>query len=300
MKTHTKPSHFNKELEYFKSQQYTLAISHATKHLKLHPNHKESLKLCAYIEFQQNHFPEALDYLSKIILSNQADAEIYNLIGCVFLEASDYTQSIQYLYKSIEEDRKSIDAYTNLALALQKNNQTQDAISVCEEAIKIAPTSINILKQYSKSLFSAGDYQDSCNAYLSWLKLESNSISANTGLAKCYLALNQKTHVIELLDKLKNTDTRSPLIRLDVTNELLKQGETEYAIDSYLNLVDDLAAKENIYNNIASAYDQQGDPKKAIIYFKKAIKENEKYTPAYSNIGRVYTDLQQFEEAKNR
>ncbi|MDH5259089.1 MAG: tetratricopeptide repeat protein, partial [Gammaproteobacteria bacterium] len=275
------------------------ATKHVKEHLKLNPHHISSLKLIAYIEFQTKNFADSLEHLSTIISINKADAETYNLMGCIYLETGAYTQCSPFFLKSIECDATYIDAYTNLAFTYQKLNQSTHAIEVCKAALQIDPGSINALRQLATISLSTGDFQNSLNSYLDWKSIEPDSSQMNMGLARCYLGLKEVNKVVDLLNELKACPDKSPFIRLDMSNLLLEHGQTKAAITSYLSLIEDVKERETVYNNIASAYDRQNDSEKAIEYFLKAIEINSNYTPAYSNIGRIYTDIKQFENAEN-
>ncbi len=294
-----KKNTFDDAMHYFNSNQYAISLMHAKTHLKEKPYHKDTLKLIAYIHFKEKNYTLALKPLSDIIATNQADAEIYNLIGAVFLEAGDYKQSILYLEKSIDDDKNFLNAYTNLAFALNKSQHFKEASIFCENAIKVFPNAETLLAQYADATFFSMDYAKSTQVHEQWLSITPDSIKANIGLAKCNLSLKRTHQVLVQLEGLKKlTNDLSPVI-LDISNELLKCGETKLAISSYLGLLKKFTKKEILYNNIASAYDEQGDPKKAVAYFLKAIKENKQYISAHSNLGRVYTDLQNFKKAEH-
>lgn len=291
-------NYYELAVEYFNKQNITLAKEYALKQIKSKPDDIHTLKLLGFIEYQSEQFQSSLNYLEKITQLDENIAEINNLIGCIFLKSGDYPQSINFFTKSIENDSNYIDAYTNLAHALKATNHLEQAIQACNIALSIEPSSINALTQCSALSVSTGDFENAKIMYQSLISLDPLSISANAGLAKCYLAFDESENVVSLLETLKNSHDRSPLIRLDVTNELLQCGESDKAITSYFEILDDVKDKAAIYNNLASAYDQLENHEKAIEFFLKAISENDQYVAAYSNIGRVCTDVFCFEDAE--
>ncbi len=285
-------------VDYYNSGNFELAKSHALSQLELSPGDINSLKLLAFMEYQSGDYTQALAFLDQITQQTPNIAEINNLIGCIYLNARDYAKSIEYLSKAIKNDVRYIDAYLNLAKALQMLHHTQESIMVLKNALNIFPNNLNILAAYAPLCFNSGDLNSAIQTYQQWVNLEPTNIVANAGLARAYLAIDAEDKVIDLLDKLKAQPDRCPKARLDVVNELLHYGKVISAINAYCELINDFEQKEIIYNNLATAYDHMGDSDKAIEYFLKAITQNDQYAAAHLNIGRVYTDIVQLDLAE--
>jgi len=298
MNTKTKQNYYEQAVSYFNAGQLELAKKNALKQLTKQANDINALKLLAFIEYQSGNFPDALKQLEKINRLDDSIAEINNLTGCVYLQTGEIGRSVEFLSRAIECDSHYLDAYTNLSQALQNLNHPQEALQILQAALSIAPDSPTVLAQLAQLSFALGDYNTSTHTYENWLALEPANLAANAGLARSLLAEDNVDRVLELLGKLKNFPDKSPLARLDVTNELLHRGKSTEAINSYTELLDTFKEKEFLYNNIASAYDHLDDTDKAIEYFLKAINENNAYTPAYLNVGRIYTDIMEFDLAE--
>lgn len=299
-KQKTTKNHYQTAVDFYNNKQIPLAKKHARQYLKKNRNDIPSLKLLAIIHYQSKQYTEALQYLQRIINIDENIAEINNLIGAILLESSDYQQSVAFFIKSIENDASYLDAYLNLASAFQKCNQTLNACEVFEAALSVDPACTTILQHYTRVLCDINEFTKAISLYQQWLQQDKGSAQANTGLARCYLALGKKQQVMDLLKSLKNSADGYPLVRLDVSNELLQSDNPALAIDAYLDLMGDISAKEAVYNNIASAYDHMEDSDKAIEYLLKSISVNKNYVAARSNLGRIYTELFQFENAEEQ
>lgn len=299
MKTTIKQNQYELAVHYFNQQNLPLAKQHLREDLSRTPKSIPSLKLLAYIEYQTNNYQEALNHLEIINNIDGNIAEINNLIGSIFLKTQNFAKSIHFLSKAIENDGQYIDAYTNLIQALIATNQHQEAINTCKIAIEISPESTGLLQQYASLLFSVQQYSAAIAIYEKLLAFDKYSLAVNTGLAQCFLALKQPEKVSSILNALKDSSSKYPLIRLDVTNEYLNYGEFEKAITSYFEILNDVTDKAALYNNIASAYDHLNKHDDAITYFLNAISEDSQYIPALSNIGRVYTDILNFDDAEH-
>jgi len=296
MSTQARIDHFQLAVDCFNKQDWSSTKQHVTEHLKIFPDHLESFKLAAFSEFQLKNYQPALDYLSRIVDLGRADAESFNLIGSIFLEAGDFQQSIDYFQKCIEVDPNYTNAYTNLSIVLEKLNLVDQAIELCETSLKISPNSPRIIERYTHLLFQNRQYDLAKQHYLKWISLEPDALQAHVNLVRCFLEEGDSKSAIKLFYDNKD---KLPLVCLDIANEFLRYNLNTIAIELYEALLNNIHDKENLYNNIASAYDQNMQPKKAIEYFKQSIKQNTKYVPAYSNIGRVYTDLKDYKNAEH-
>ena len=78
-------------------------------------------------------------HFTQILTTDKNNAEALNGIGLCYLKAGKLAQAEAAFRSAIEADSKLISAYNNLAVALQRMNQVNEAIKVLERAIKIAP-----------------------------------------------------------------------------------------------------------------------------------------------------------------
>jgi Flp pilus assembly protein TadD len=137
-----------------------------------------------------------------------------------------------------------------------------------------------------------------------------NCISlANTFIALArYAGLKAEYLSVRMPPNWEETDDFYFLMR-HMSAYIRVHGDIEYTVDfqmvsprqykdKYKKRLKDQLAFAEFYNNLAAESLVNGDKKTALVYFNKSIAADPKYAPAYTNLGILYSSLQQTTEAE--
>ena len=210
-------------------------------------------------------FDKALDYLSQALKINEATgdstslAKSYNNIGNVFLSLKDFKVAIDYyqraeLINKRQKNLKSLStSYSNLGIAMQSMGKYDQALDYNRLSIETA-RSVNDQTGIISSLLNigniyqeTGDYSQSLINYREALRLSNNNYDGylHASILTSLGSLRIKQHeydeaISELVEALKFAEKSGSAILL-----------------------------QNIYANLADAWEAKGDYKRAFEYLTK-------------------------------
>jgi tetratricopeptide (TPR) repeat protein len=155
------------------------------------------------------------------------------------------------------------EAYSNMGIALQKQNKLEEAIKAYRKALAIKPDYVDVYYNMGIALKGQGKLEKAIEAYNKALAIKPDYVDAyyNMGIA------------------------------------LKDQGKLEEAIEAYNNA---LAIKPNYadaYSNMGNALQDQGKLEEAIEAYRKALAIKPDYVDAYYNMGIALQDQLKLEEA---
>ena len=85
----------------------------------------------------KNKFMEAEDEINKLIINFPNSSILFNILGAVFAEQSEFEKAIKKYEKAIKIKPNYAEAHSNLGVALDKSNKISDAIKCYEKAISL-------------------------------------------------------------------------------------------------------------------------------------------------------------------
>jgi len=97
-------------------QQYDLAISYK-------PNYSEAIYNKGLVLRKLGQIDLALTTLEHAVISNKQFTEAFNSIGSIYNDKQNTNKALEYFYKAIAVDPKSITAYLNLCEVYEKTNE---------------------------------------------------------------------------------------------------------------------------------------------------------------------------------
>ncbi|CAH0490299.1 unnamed protein product [Peronospora farinosa] len=98
-------------------------------------------------------------------------AETCNYLGQVFLDREEYTSAVVEFRKSVEANRKDVDAWINLARALHSAGEFYDAEIAIRRALALTPENYASLSVLGKILHSKGEHDRAVEMFREALSL---------------------------------------------------------------------------------------------------------------------------------
>jgi glycosyltransferase involved in cell wall biosynthesis/tetratricopeptide (TPR) repeat protein len=271
----------------------------------------------------EDKYREAIEYFDKTIeVLNKTGSSANYLPFCLSYKSSCYCFIGNYC-KAISEAKKALKlapdfkvAYFNLANAYYFNNEFEKAAVNYKNAIE-AEENIMFGGSYDKSVGSWKSYNGLGLAYLKILDFE----NAKECLEKAYMLQNKSPMIIinlavlykltsnveklsELLADISDVPFNIPESR-QLADILLHFSRHESAIKILAGIITQYQNNKTVrdenglkidllFMHIAEIYFMKGDYEKAIPYFKKALKEDEKNYNIINYLGLCYLRLKNY------
>lgn len=306
---------------------YNQAVEEAKEALKISPDFKEAYFNLAnayyYInEFEKAiiNFKNALEVKDVILLGGVLDKGVsswktYNGMGITYLKMADYENSINYLEKAYEHEKKSPMIILNLVVAHKMKGDIDriEKILSCLNGILFSVTQAqqltNILLLFDRYESAVRVLSEILNYYKeNNIPEDENGFDPNllkNNIAEIFFAKgNYKEANIwyeEFFKDIKffSCPYKEALKKYSVSafliGELLR---AEEYIDRTLKIdVSDATNDWEIYHNAGAIKSKLSKTDEAITYLKKAINLNNSSTQSYIELGRVFINTGQFKTA---
>ena len=122
---------------YFENGQFEKAQELFQRSISIHPENENALLGLALISAQENRISDAINYYLKIIKLSPSHERALHDLGAIYLIEGDYDAATRYLENLYNISSKSISGLVNYATALSATGQTDRAIKLYHEAVKM-------------------------------------------------------------------------------------------------------------------------------------------------------------------
>jgi serine/threonine protein kinase/tetratricopeptide (TPR) repeat protein len=170
------------------------------------------------------------------------------------LRKSDPAEAVAFYRVAIAVRPGNAGTYTNLGVALRRQNRLPEAIACYRKAIELDP----------KHAF------------------------AHVNLGWAHYAQRRLPEAIACYHKAIELDPKHPFAHNNLGIVLDEQGKLEDAIASYRRAIELDPKYAHAYNNLGVTFQKQGKSEDAIACFRRAIELDPNYSEAYDNLGGVF------------
>jgi tetratricopeptide (TPR) repeat protein len=143
---------------YYNHHQYESAIEYYRKSLEIDSNNYTCIKNLGLAQRMTDHLEEAIDTYNKAVKINGEDFLVWNELGILYYEKNDPDNAITYYKKAIELQSNDPVLYSNLALALNAQGKTSEALNVTSGypvSDEVKQKVNELLKEYLPWLFES-------------------------------------------------------------------------------------------------------------------------------------------------
>ncbi len=276
-------------LAYREQGQWAPASQACQAALQLNPQLPEAYKILGDAQQKQGQFASAIGYYGKAIAIQPDYPEAYANLGTLYAQQKQWQQALDYYQKALELQPNFAGVYQHLARVWQNLGQPQKAQQMLAQAQQIASPTPNTAPELFKLAEQAqqqGQLETALKYYQQAIQLAPNWKTAYQRLAAITEKMGlwqESTIYYRQLLQLKDAPD-SPA--LPPTRKQLLLPATAPSSDS--------AASEISLGNACA---QQQQWQAAILHYQKAIELNPQIAPAYRNLGRIYQQLGQLEQA---
>lgn len=238
-----------------------------------------------------------IDFLSKEILQNPEDPTLYAERGKLFYQNEGYDEAIADFKKALEIDSLNVDYLHFLADAYLDYYKSIQALETMETAANLFPTRIPTLLKLSEFQLLLKKYEDSIKTIHTILGIDPLNANAFLMYGMNYKEMGREQDALLYFQKAVENDPSivDAWINLGQINAKLKNPIAaqyfESAVEANPKSVEALHAKADFLRE----ENKLGD---AISAYRKVIKVDPQYDPAFFNMGLIYLDLDSIDKAR--
>jgi protein O-mannosyl-transferase len=188
-------------------------------------------------------------------------------------------------------------AHNNFANILEKNGESEKAISHYRTAIKVEPDIALPHVNLGNTLAKQGKLEEAIFHYQTAIKIEPGYFGAENNLGD---TLVKKGEIDKAIFHYKAAIRMKPdyaLAHYNLGIALTKNGEVEQAISHYRTAVKAKSDFASAYNNLANSLANQGKLDEAINHYRTAIRLKSNYFESYFNLGNALAKKGELDEA---
>lgn len=257
--------HFNRGIEYFKSNQYNKAIADYDKTIQISPNFSHAYLNRALAYERLNLIDNALADYEKAIKISPNDGIAYFNRGVCYSKLNQYDKAIVDFSKNIEIQPTHSMAYFNRGKAFENLNVLNNALNDYSKSIELDP---NFAMGYFNRGIIFSKLGDEKKAVVDF----NSSININNSNENVYLARGCSYFNLKIYDK---------------------------AIADFTSALNINPNNATTYSYRGNAYNNYGKWNDAINDYDKALSINPNLIKVYCDRGITYGNLEQWEKAVN-
>jgi Flp pilus assembly protein TadD len=188
-------------------------------------------------------------------------------------------------------------AHYNLAIALDKKGQTDDAIRQYQETIRVKPDQTVAHYNLGVALDKTGQIDDAIRQYEEAIRLKPDRAETHNGLG---IALDKKGRVDDAIRQYQEALRLKPAYaeaRNNLGIALDHKGQIGEAIGQYLEAIRVKPDYGEAHNNLGTDFFQQGRTGEAILQYQEALRLKPGYAEAHNNLGLAFNKAGRIDEA---
>jgi tetratricopeptide (TPR) repeat protein len=276
---------YNKGIIHYEKGEYTQAIESFKKAIEknaTNPQFYYNLGL-AYVKIDQDDL--AVSNFKEAINLNPNDADALQNLGIVYNKKALFEEAIKAYKESLKIKPNDHDCYDNLGISYFSIDKLKEAIECFEKALNLCPQNKQIASNLAFSYFTGKQYKIAEERFLYVISLDNQDSEAYFNLGKVYL---------ELKDIVKARENFEKALAIDVDNKSI--------IDAINNLegAEDIPVVQESPKPDVTAFIENGNFDVAIDVLSKAIEENPEEPENHYNLGKVYLEQKDYNQAIER
>ena len=168
---------------------------------------------------------EALLLYEKLLEKNCKDPNFLSNYAVLLRRKGESEKAIKLLTESIKLYPKRSEAFCNLSLILSNKVKNDEAINYIKKALYLSPDNTTYLYNYGLFLFRSGQLNLAKDAFLKTIKLSSENHKAYAELALIYVELGELDEALRSIRKAINIHPNSPIYYSNLASILTTKGD---------------------------------------------------------------------------
>jgi tetratricopeptide (TPR) repeat protein len=205
---------------YLNEQKWDKALENYQQAYEMEPFDRTLFIIVDLLIAQKNQ-SEAITYLNKALEKSPRNNLFHFKLATIYQSLNDNSQAENHYQTILNEQPDNVLALNNLALLYSQQNNPQ-AMELAKKAYTLAPSSAEVADTYGYILFKQGQLTEALSLLEKAVSLQPNKNIIQFHLAKAYVANDNNSKAIEILENITKAEQRfsEKNAALDLLNEL--------------------------------------------------------------------------------
>ena len=169
----------------------------------------------------------------RFLLPVGAGMVLTALMICTWLQVGHWRNSASLFTHTLQVTRNNYLAHNSLGIALLAQGEVDQAITHCEEALRLRPNYAKAHYNLGNALFSRGEVNQALAHYEEALQLQPNYDKAQNSLGFALLSQGRVDQAVAHFEKSLNIQPNSPEVHNNLALALLSQDKVDQAMVHY-------------------------------------------------------------------
>ena len=161
----------------------------------------QRLQRQALSAFEQGHFDKAERLCAAILEYRRDDFDALHLLGFICLQRGRHLEAIGFLDRAVRADARSVDAASNLGLALHGAGRLEEAVAAYRKALALAPNHPEIRYNLGNACLALDRIDEALQSYDEALAHNASHVGAHVNRGNTLLRFNRPAEALASYDK---------------------------------------------------------------------------------------------------
>ena len=214
--------------------------------------------------------------LTNFLNKNQNSYISHKLLAQIYMQEENYDLAVNEYIKTTELGTKNIDDYYKLSIALNKNKQNEEAITILQDIIRNTPENEQVTNLLGEIYFEQERYKEAVSVYMSSLRYHPGSFNIYYNLGMAYTMMNDFGRAKDFYEKAAEVNSLAYNAKLNLGQIALIYGDLDEAENYFRESLkqNDLVARSYYYQSQVALL--KGDEDKAKNYMNVAVQLDSK------------------------
>jgi tetratricopeptide (TPR) repeat protein len=209
------------------------------------------------------------------------------LMICTWMQVRYWRDPASLFAHALQVTSNNALAHNNLGIVLLSQGKWDQAITHCEEAVRLEPKNFKAHYNLANALFSRGEVDEALTYYGEALDLQPDYAKAHNGLGLALLSEGKTDQAVSHFEKSLSIQPDSPATYNNLGMALLSEGKIDQAIAQFEMALRIWPKSAEVHCNLGIALLSQGKIDQAIAHYRAAIRLNPNYAQAFNALARV-------------
>lgn len=287
---------FNLANNYYVRTQFKSAIFYYEAYLSLKPNSINAIRQICVVYLTEENYSEALIWLGKYLQFKPYDAAMIAEVGNCYLMLGNIEKAKNYFQKSLETDPLNLETLTSYGISYLKAKDFLRAIKIFNQVIEADALNENAFFNKALAQLDLHLFDDAILSLRLCLQINKDNLEAETLLTEIKAIKGRKTTSERTIQSLERKDASTQDLIL-FSEHLEKEKRFEEAITQRLKIANLSPNNAANYFDLGRLYQDLKNYEEAIKFYTAALEIESRLSGAVYNMAICYRSLFNFQEA---
>jgi tetratricopeptide (TPR) repeat protein len=209
------------------------------------------------------------------------------LMICTWLQVHYWRDSASLFTHALQVTKDNALAHDSLGIALLSQGKVDQAITHCEEAVRLQPNYAKGHYNLGNALLARGEVNQAVAHYERALQIRPDYAKAHNSLGLALLSQDKTDQaIIHFEEALRHQPNYVGALN-NLGLAFLSQGKMDQAVAQFEKVLSFRPNSPEVHNNLGLALLSQGKIDQAIVHYQAAIRLNPNYPKAFDGLARI-------------